>query len=576
MASRPHEALTYLSPLFTRPKSAASFAINMHALVERASTGSGQRSRQYRRSKSRKAPATSGMTSPLHVEAGAIDDEEEDTDLGPPSNYGLCPSARVVGVGQSETEMTYIGRLRKALRMYIELLSRRRSWELLSSVAMYLETAKDRSGAGFDDMRALARGHYLISLLQSSTQLCPIDHLIAGVPEAGHAGSEDAYHLQTLERVATQLDYKVAHPLLKRMYDTWVDHGLQPLGNAMPGRSMDWLSGVAAPMRFALPYFHWDDSANIDQLRQLICNAQFTMAVWQVYAWLYVLLLQHGELAAEGIEALIARLKRRFKTLPKRNESVHSLFALLYSRGLKALQKATDPLLAAAKLLAPVTVEEEGNVAYVAAAASAVPSSEPGPSSQAVENHFTRTPGVVCADVEMFVAGDDVDQEQHLHLAMEPRNNPLSYGPTADPILHDTSMHQFMPLQAEQGSNRMPSPPWMVPQMPTVLSLPEPVSERAFLLEQLVRALTSARGFIKSIPKSQIPHGAGSTELKRISVAAEALLLAVYASCSTLSGSRLEPTASSAQLMKACDAFLKAQRRVSKARDDQQAQATVI
>jgi hypothetical protein len=324
------QALSHLAPLFTKPK--AAFCLNMFILPVRETPGAGPGRGRGRRKKpaSAGAPAAPAPAAPaaepeaVAEAAAAAGAEGGGGDAAaaaaavPEADFGLAPPGRVVGIGMSDSPAHFRGEWRAAALLYLDLLAEAGALEALHAAAAFFQAAPGLQGAGYDDLRALSQGQFVLALLAAAHAACPLEAVArddgdeeppapgsspAPGPAPPPAASPRERQRRRLRALAAGLDPGAADPALSRLYDLWARHTWLREAGA------DWGSAVVAPARAALSLRPGGGGAGGALLRGLLRGGASLPAAG-LYAELHVHVLARAG-AADRLRALLLPLKRR-------------------------------------------------------------------------------------------------------------------------------------------------------------------------------------------------------------------------------------------------------------------------
>lgn len=263
----------------------------------------------------------------------------------PETDYGLRPQARPVRLKLVEPGVVFLGRLRKTLCMYFDALLRMGNVEVLGAAVQFFDPSKNNQGyeylfgPGFEDIRELAKGYYVLSVLSSALDLCSLETLFppeepllnsgitspssrnhtpsrkkGGVDaDAVAQGRREQRHLRAL---AAQLDQSVAERVLERTFTIYDDHSFLSLQREQP----QWDPAmVATPARTALSLAQEAQGPSplphADAL-QAILHSNIIQSVLRTYSRLYLhVLATHG--AAEKLRIMAIALRKRYGSSAK-------------------------------------------------------------------------------------------------------------------------------------------------------------------------------------------------------------------------------------------------------------------
>lgn len=316
----------YLSPLFTKK---TQFGINMWQRIE---DNVGKAARKGRLSKKASGKGQTTMGAPLDDDLGDSSEMEAvlgDADLTDPTaietTYGLRPDAKNLGIGAVEKGGVYLGRVRKALFLYLNALLRTGRIESLAAAANFFKSEKEKEfqGAGFDDFRQMTQGYMVLGLVHAGAMLCSPTRLTAPAvdgpcPSSSSAGT-DVYERQ-LREVAATLEAGTAESILQRMFSVWTDNRV-----LASNELRNWDAMVVEPMRHVVSAHLkiCDGSEPLPGSNVLgVSFAVMTpsearlqnsasMAFFHVYALLYVHLLGVMQ-ATDKLRAILSDMKKRF------------------------------------------------------------------------------------------------------------------------------------------------------------------------------------------------------------------------------------------------------------------------
>jgi len=258
---QPTAALAQLSQLFSKGRS--SFFINMHHLQTRLSEG-GHSSRAGRNGNRRKrdngtTAATGAVDATLdnNRPTPGVEDQHCAEEAGiPESDYGLAPSSRKIGIYFEEKNVTYIARLRKAFRHFLDLQVRCGGLDVIQLACENL-TLDDWKHEGYDDLRSMATGQYIVCLLLELMKVCPLETLaVTSEYSPDKTDGESTVDVQQprlmhhrhLQRIASKIDAKSVDSVLVHAYNLFAAKTIHDSGEV----SGSWSSEVVLPARFAL------------------------------------------------------------------------------------------------------------------------------------------------------------------------------------------------------------------------------------------------------------------------------------------------------------------------------------
>ena len=264
-------------------------------------------------------------------------------DLMPETDYGLCPQSRNVGVGWLERRDVFFGRFRKALCLYFDALLKMGNSEVLGAAVQFLDASKNNkdyewlSRPGFEDIRQLAKGYYLLSMLSSALSLCSLESLLPqehvsiadgdvaspGLSKGGFSrkrggadaevvaqGRREQRHLRGL---SARLDPSVAERVLEKIFTLYIDNAVvsqqreqlqwDPSMVIIPARAALDLSETLAPQgtSSSLPY--------AGALTALV-HSNTLQSIFKTYARLYLHLLATTA-ASDKLKSILLNLKRK-------------------------------------------------------------------------------------------------------------------------------------------------------------------------------------------------------------------------------------------------------------------------
>jgi hypothetical protein len=337
--NNPDEVIRHLEPLFSKSK--GSFALNMYPITE-PRTGKKRKSRHQRR----------------HSEDAKKDDKSDKNSLGKSGeaaefDWGLCPEGKLIaGIGMDESSVAFSGHMRKALSMYLRALLTAQRYETLSAASKYLSTSAEYSAPGFEDVRMVAKGYYILGVLSSSMALCPLDCLVqafALMSEMRDYKNMDdivasMVHLKKIVREVA-VKGKPAEDLLARTFQLYLDNAILPCPDkneasiSEVARKM-WKRTIVEPANAVLSISNAKDGASIaimpaeQPIRDLFriqnpySDVSATRDCFQMYSLLYVYLLGTSK-ALEALRREVQKLKQRWAMFSKVEKSIPTNFLTL-------------------------------------------------------------------------------------------------------------------------------------------------------------------------------------------------------------------------------------------------------
>ena len=257
-----------------------------------------------------------------------------DTTLESFSEYCVSPDEKLEAIKWPYDSAIFLGQLREALQVYVELNAASKRWNVIQEVLIALHN-HEWNCHGFSDIRIYVQGYYLISLLQAAMDLCPFEKLLEIEKTVIETSPEDqldtvqiftprSVFLCHIEKLASSIAAKEdgVPEVLKRLYDIWINRILHNQGANESGY-INWSVNIDTAIRRILrlttnilPLVHREN------LEFLAVNPNACLVVIQTLSWLHVLVTvkSHSETpraALEKLKPLVLHLKGTAGSLRK-------------------------------------------------------------------------------------------------------------------------------------------------------------------------------------------------------------------------------------------------------------------
>ena len=380
--------VAHAAPLFSKPK--APFCIAIGPLQ---STLAGEGTQNNKKSKKRGGGGGGGGAAAMA--AASVFDSMPETE------YCLRPPHKTIGIGLTENHNVFYGRLRKALMLYLTALLRVGASDVLGAAVTFFESSSSSSSSsssgsssssadtrswlsrpGFEDIRALAKGCYVLSVLSAAVEVCSLEAVTApplpshslssgkkkGSPLTAYQMQQraQAWHQRHLRSTATSpalnLPLTAAAPILSKVYQLWTENTVLPVHHSGGGGGW-WGHAVSNPARAALltlqQQHHHDHQQqevlllkNAEAVAALVQQPAISQAAAETYAHLYIHVLA-AQGASDTLKALLVPLRKKYRLLTSATVDARRLVILMCTAGVDALRIESAGVIAAATEVCP-------------------------------------------------------------------------------------------------------------------------------------------------------------------------------------------------------------------------------
>lgn len=348
--NNPNEVIRHLEPLFSKSKgSKGSFAINMYPIAEpRIGKKKKKKSQQQRR------PHTGDDNQDANGDVGT-DEEEQLRGIEEELEWGRRPAGRAItGIGMDESSVAFFGRMRKALLMYLNALVSVQRYGTLNEASKYFSTSAEYSAAGYDDIRMVAKGYYVLGILSSSLSLCPLNSLVQALAVMSKVAEYQSMEevlgtMAKMENIAKRVASmgKPTEELLRNMFQLYMNYAMLPdsdKGEANIGEVARklWKREIVEPVSTVLSILNDVTGASrlattvpeeqtvryLLQIRITPFDISATRDCFQMYSLLYVYMLGTSK-ALEVLMGEVKTLRTRWISFHKAEKSIPDSFLSL-------------------------------------------------------------------------------------------------------------------------------------------------------------------------------------------------------------------------------------------------------